>query len=123
MAELTVKGLSRSLIASLQNGGKYPFCSYDDIEALKKWTKSTMTRILKNAQMNLKELQELIEENTPVCFSNLIKWNVFGDATSTDIDLIVYIDSKNPMKSIEYERLCNELVEIGYEYYRMSSNT
>ena len=125
MEEITIKGLARLLIQSLNNGGKYDWCDKSYIEKLKKNPVSTIGNIFKKAGLK-KHLEEdkkkmciIIESISPECFTKYESFNIFGCETSRDIDICILVrDLSKPLLTSEIERFNSELKEIGYDIER-----
>jgi hypothetical protein len=125
MEGITVKGLARLLIQSLNNGGNYDWCNVSDIPNLQKKPVSTIGNIMKKAGLK-KHLEEdkkkmciIIESISPECFTNYESFNIFGCETSRDIDICILTrDLTKPLLTSEKERFYSELKQTGYDIER-----
>ena len=120
----TIKGLARLLALSMQSGCEYSFCTSADITNLQLGSVRTMKNIFKRANLQINPqdmatMQVVIEKSSPELFTKFLSWNVFGDRTSRDIDLILYVDNlRRPLLSAEVSRLYAELTEMKYDITR-----
>lgn len=120
----TIKGLAKLLALSMQNGHEYVFCTSANIADLQSGSIRAMKNIFKQANLQINShdmlaMQTIIEKASPELFTKFLGWNVFGDRSSRDIDLILHVDNLHrPLLSSEVSRLHSELAEMEYDITR-----